>query len=122
MLDSCDYTLNFDTKHGRWREDPHEVINGKTFRAISVFRVKLNVEFTCQAYCASTLERQRSRFYKALAREKRNFKTKTFTAKIQNFTNFGRREMLQYIRSCVHVSIDEPRGVKKGLYTLFTGS
>ena len=46
-------------------------------------------------HCASTLERQRSRFYKALTREKRNFKIKTFTAKIRilqisgRFSTFG---------------------------------
>ena len=71
-------------------------------------------------HCASTLERQRSWFYKALAREKRNFKIKTFAAKIRNFTNFGahfyvrrptmlhfgRRKILQGIPSCGHVSID----------------
>ena len=84
-------------------------------------------------HCASTLKRQRSRFYKALAREKRNFKIKTFTAKIRNFTNFGthfyvrrptmlhfgRRKMLQDIPSCGHVSIDGPRSEERLLYAFY---
>ena len=84
-------------------------------------------------HCASTLKRQRSRFYKALTREKRNFQIKTFKAKIRNFTNFGthfyiwrptmlhfgRRKMLQDIPGCGHISIDGTRSEERLLYALY---
>ena len=57
-------------------------------------------------HCASTLQRQKSRFYKALTRGKRNFNIKTFTATRLNFRNFETHLRVR-ARSILHFGLHQ---------------
>ena len=57
-------------------------------------------------HCASRLQRQRSRFYKALTRGKRNFKIKTAKAERRNFRNFETHLRVR-ARSVLHFGLHQ---------------
>ena len=88
-------------------------------------------------HCASRLQRQRSRFYKALTRGKRNFKIKTPTGKQKDEISGISRLTPAFARdlSCISVSISweelfsrlamlslTAQSMKKVICTLFSGS